>query len=94
MGTETVGLLMVCTAVVLGCKVLRIPATLPLLVVVLALLQVGALQAAAVPGLAQLAAAKADLDSWTEERSEVELPEPEASSAAAAVVPPVTNAGT
>jgi hypothetical protein len=67
MSMEAVGLLMVCTAVVLGCRVLRVPATLPLLVVVLALLQVGALQAAAVPALAQLAAAKAELDNWTEE---------------------------
>jgi len=70
MGMETVGLLMVCAAVVLTCRVFRVPATLPLLVVVLALLQVGALQAAAVPGLAQLAAAKTGLDGWTEERTE------------------------
>ena len=70
MGTEAVGLLMVCAAVVLGCRVLRVPATLPLLVVALALMQAGALQLAAVPGLAQLAAAKTELDNWTEERTE------------------------
>lgn len=70
MGTETVGLLMVCAAVVLACRVFRVPVTLPLLVVVLALIQVGALQAAIVPGLAQLAAVKADLHNWTEERTE------------------------
>ena len=70
MGMETVGLLMVCAAVVLACRVFRVPATLPLLVTTLALLQVGALQAAAVPGLAQLAAAKTDLDNWTKERTQ------------------------
>jgi len=70
MGTETVGLLMVCTAVVLGCRMFRVPATLPLLVVVLGLMQVGAVQLVAVPGLAQLAAMKTDLDDWTEERTE------------------------
>ena len=73
MSGEAVGLVMVCTAVVLACRALRIPATLPLLVVVLGLLQVGALQAAAVPGLAQLATVKADLDSWTEERRQAAI---------------------
>ena len=85
MSMEAVGLLMVCVAVVLGCRVMRVPATLPLLVVALGLMQVGALQAAAVPGLAQLAAAKAELHNWTEERTEAAKRAVRASQEAAAL---------
>lgn len=70
MGLETVGILMIGTAIVLACRVLQVPAAIPLLVVMLALMQVGALQAAAVPGLAQIANAKAELDHWADERVE------------------------
>jgi hypothetical protein len=73
MSGEAVGLVMVCAAVVLACRMLRVPATLPLLVVVLGLMQLGALQAAAVPGLAQLATVKTDLESWTEERKQAAI---------------------
>ena len=73
MSSEAVGLVMVCAAVVLACRMLRVPATLPLLVVVLGLMQAGALQAAAIPGLAQLAAVKTDLEDWTGERRQAAI---------------------
>ena len=43
LGAAQIGFLMVCTAAFLACRVLRVPATLPVLAIAMLLLQVGAI---------------------------------------------------
>ena len=46
MGLAGIGFLIICVAVYLACRIYRVPATLPVLVVALFLLQVGAIHSA------------------------------------------------
>ena len=66
MGFAGFGLLMICVAVYGACRLYRVSATLPVLVVALFLLQVGAVHAAQVPGLALVEDAKQGLQAWSD----------------------------
>ena len=68
MGYAAVGLLLVCASVYGFCRVYRVPAALPVLAVAILLLQLGAVHAAQVPGLAQIEDAKDGLSAWSDEQ--------------------------
>ena len=68
MGYAGIGLLLICGSVYGFCRVYRVPATLPVVVVAVLLLQLGAVHAAQVPGLAQIEDAKVGLASWSEQQ--------------------------
>jgi hypothetical protein len=68
MGLAVVGLLMICAAVFLGCRLFRVRPTVPVLLVVGVLLAAGAVNASAVPGLSRLDDMKAELDNWSDDR--------------------------
>jgi hypothetical protein len=70
MGLAAVGLLMICAAVFLGCRLFRVRPTLPVLLVVGVLLSAGAVNASAVPGLSQLDDMKAELDGWADRQAD------------------------
>lgn len=59
---------MICAAVFLACRVLQLPAALPVVVVAIVMLQVGAVKASSIPGLAQVADAKTALDHWSDDQ--------------------------
>ena len=66
MGLAGVGFLIICVAVYLACRIFRVPATLPVLVIALLLLEAGVVHAAEVPGLAQVEDAKQGLQAWSD----------------------------
>ena len=65
MGYAGVGLLLICLSVYGFCRLYRVPALLPVVVVAVLLLQLGAVHAAQVPGLAQVEDAKDGLKAWS-----------------------------
>ena len=68
MGLAGVGFLLICVAAYLVCRIYRIAATLPVLVVALLMLQVGVVHAAQVPGLAQAEDARDGLQAWSDQQ--------------------------
>jgi hypothetical protein len=59
---------LICGSVYGFCRVYRVPAALPVIVVAALLLQLGAVHAAQVPGLAQVENAKDGLAAWTDQQ--------------------------
>jgi hypothetical protein len=68
MGYAGVGFLLICGSVYGFCRVYRIPAVLPVVAVAAVLLQLGAVHAAQVPGLAQIEDAKDGLSAWSDQQ--------------------------
>jgi hypothetical protein len=68
MGYAGIGLLLICGSVYGFCRVYRVPATLPIVVVAALLLQLGVVHAAQVPGLAQVEDAKDGLAAWSDQQ--------------------------
>jgi hypothetical protein len=68
MGYAGVGFLLICASVFGFCRVYRVPVALPVIAVALLLLQLGAVHAAQVPGLAQIENAKDGLAAWSDQQ--------------------------
>ena len=68
MGYAGVGFVLICGSVYGFCRVYRLGAALPVIVVAALLLQLGAVHAAQVPGLAQVENAKDGLAAWTDQQ--------------------------
>lgn len=70
MDSATAGVALICVGTYMLCRAVRVPAAIPVLVMIVVLLQAGAVGTSSVPGVAQVADVKHKLDEWTEERTE------------------------
>ena len=68
MGPAAVGLFLICASVYGFCRIYRVAATLPVIVVAAVLLQLGVVHAAQVPGLAQIEDGKNGLAAWSDQQ--------------------------
>jgi hypothetical protein len=68
MGYAGVGFLLICGSVYGFCRAYRVPAVLPVVIVAALLLQLGAVHAAQVPGLAQIEDGRNGLAAWSDQQ--------------------------